>query len=531
MANSINLIAFGTFGNPNGFKQTFFVGNKELAKSIKSFDLNTNAIKLFVNSKVYSIRKEYVNSLNAISYSIYTYAKEQNSDRSGTFIGSSVLYTNKIAKENITLSLLNEFHHQIATKNVSDDIISVNHSDKFSVVKPKDFDKIEFHLREIDDLNFKQTTNNYLVVFCNVNENKLINLFENSLDLLNVYDTIYFTDSQEVAEFVYQKGIFKLIQNVGDKKDFENEIHILNEERKKKREQSIVEFEREIQLINEERNRTIQEYKNQIDHSEKTHNENSKKIKETKEDLNKINQFYEAFLNKTRSLINQLRNNNSKLEEVKQIHNSNKTLFNNSISELKTPNYITAISKPKPRGNLHTEPISQDFNDFNIKKSSSSKESTKNTKKLHRYKIATFILTFLLLNTWIYVLFIKFSSHIQTERYENRKEVINIPQDGTQPQEELEEHNELNPSPNSQLNENDYRIVAKNLKYNLKVEEVVKVIFNKNPTEIRNYYTGQEKNYYKQLIEKNKDCFENIDGVIYFKKDTIRNIPSFKKGQ
>ena len=127
MANCINLIAFGTFGNPNGFKQTFFVGSNDLAKSVKTFDLNTNAIKLFSKSKIYSIRKESVNGFNTIAYSIYTYAKEQNSDRLGTFIGSSILFTKKIAKEHITVSQLNEFHKQLVNKNVSNNIISVNH--------------------------------------------------------------------------------------------------------------------------------------------------------------------------------------------------------------------------------------------------------------------------------------------------------------------------------------------------------------------------------------------------------------------
>ena len=251
MANSINLVAFGTFGNPNGFKQTFFVGNQNLAKSIKTFDLNTNAIKLFANSRIYSIRKENTNGFNAIAYSLYTYAKEQNSERSGTFIGSSILYTNKIAKEEITISQLNEFHNQLVNKNVSNNTISVNHSDKFIVGLPKDFNKIEFNLREIENLNFSQNIEKNLVVFCNVNENNLKYFFEKSIDLLNAYNTIYFTDSNEVGEFVLQKGIFKIIQNFGEKKDFEIEINNLIEERKRKRDLSISEFEKEIQKINE----------------------------------------------------------------------------------------------------------------------------------------------------------------------------------------------------------------------------------------------------------------------------------------
>ena len=56
MNKNINLIAFGTFGNPNGFRQTFFIGNKELSERVKTFDLNTNAINLLPNSKIYAIR-------------------------------------------------------------------------------------------------------------------------------------------------------------------------------------------------------------------------------------------------------------------------------------------------------------------------------------------------------------------------------------------------------------------------------------------------------------------------------------------
>ncbi len=527
MANSINLIAFGTFGNPNGFKQTFFVGNKDLAKSVKTFDLNTNAIKLFVNSKVYSIRKEYANGFNSIAYSLYTYAREQNSDRSGTFIGSSILFTNKIAKEHITINQLNEFHNQLVEKNVSNDTISVNHSDKFSVVKPKDFDKIEFHLREIENLNFRQNTDNFLVVFCNINDNNLNQFFEKSIDLLNVYDTIYFTDNSEVAEFVHQKGIFKLIQNVGEKRDFEREINTLIEERKRKREQSISEFEREIQIINDDKNRTIQEFKTQIEQSERTHLENEKKLKESKEDINKVGQFYDDFINKTKSLVNQLRHNNGKLEEVKQIHNSNKILFNNGVSELKKPNYTTTISKPKPKGSLNVISSHQNFENRNSQSTKLKVESEESGYKINIYKVATLVLAFLLLASWLYILFFKLSS--ETEIIQNQEQVNTIPQEYIQPQIDITKLEDLNPKSNAFLNVKDYRIVAKNITYKSKIVDVIKVIFDKNPTDIKNNYIGQEDIYSKHLIEQNKQCFEEKDGVYYFVKDTITKIPSYKK--
>ncbi|MFY7741570.1 MAG: hypothetical protein ACOVQR_02905 [Flavobacterium sp.] len=530
MTNSINLIAFGTFGNPNGFKQTFFVGSKELAKSVKTFDLNTNAIKLFANSKVYAIRKEYANGFNTIAYSVYSYAREQNSDRSGTFIGSSILYTNKIAKEHITIAQLNEFHNQLVNKNVSNDTISVNHSDKFSVVKPKDFDKIEFHLREIENLNFRQNSDNYLVVFCNINDNNLNQFFEKSIDLLNVYDTIYFTDNQEIAEFAHQKGIFKLIQNVGEKREFEIEISNLIEERKRKREQSISEFEREVQRISEDKIQTIQEFKNQIEQSERIHLENERKLKESKEDVNKIGQFYDDFLNKTKNLINQLRHNNGKLEEVKQIHNSNKILFNNGISDLKRPNYTTTIAKPKPKGNLHTEHQRQDFEHRGGHKRREERDELElNDFKIDIYKVATLVLAFLLIITWVYFLFFKSNSVNETEVIQNKEQVNPILQEEEQKPDEITKIEDLNPKSNSILNENDFRIVAKNLKPNMKLEDVVKVIFTNNPTEISSVYFDQEAIYSKHLLELNKQCFEEKEGIYYFAKDTLRQIPSYKK--
>jgi hypothetical protein len=44
--------AFGTFGNPNGFRQSYFLGgNADVAKNIKTFDLKTDAVKLFRAAK------------------------------------------------------------------------------------------------------------------------------------------------------------------------------------------------------------------------------------------------------------------------------------------------------------------------------------------------------------------------------------------------------------------------------------------------------------------------------------------------
>ncbi|MCH5718556.1 hypothetical protein [Niabella hibiscisoli] len=72
--------------------------------------MKTDAIRLFPNSRLYSIRKESVNGNDLVAYSVYSFAKEQGSERGGTFIGSSLLFSNKVAEEAITVNCLTEFH-------------------------------------------------------------------------------------------------------------------------------------------------------------------------------------------------------------------------------------------------------------------------------------------------------------------------------------------------------------------------------------------------------------------------------------
>ncbi len=505
------IFAFATFGHPNDFRQTpFKYGNPEIAKQVKVFDLS-NAIKVFPNSTIYSIRKERIGKSKLISYAIYTFAQEQASKRDGTFIGSSIILENKITNEEYVINCLNEFHQKLTENNLNNGILKVNHSKDFiPITKLSDFEKIKNPEKEITFLNFNNNNNN-LVVYCDISNVKLASLFNKSIDLLNVYDTIYFTDSKEVGEFVHQKGIFKLIQNVGEKRDFEKEINSLIEERKRKREQSISEFERELQRINEDKNQTIQEFKNQIEQSERTHLENDRKLKESKEDIKKIDQFYDDFLNKTKNLINQLRHNNGKLEEVKQIHNNNKVLFNSGISDLKRPNYTTSISKPKAKGKLNVEQpipnsnILQDQTKFGI-----YPESTRN--KIDFFKVATLIFGALLIFTWVYI----YLAGSENSEYNDEQNQNNF-------------KSHLFTEPNSKLSEKDCKIVSTKINYEYKLDTIVDIIFKLNPNDIQFTYEKYREKYSTLLYNENENCFEIIDNDTVFKKDSIKNIPSFKK--
>ena len=402
MDNNINLIAFGTFGNPNGFRQTFFIGNKELSEKVKTFDLNTNAIKLLPKTKIYAIRKENINGINSISYSIYNFAKEQNSDRSGTFIGSSILFTNVIAEESVSINLLNDFNENLINKNVERDIIKVIHSNDLSVSKPQDFDKTTQNLKKIESVNFNQFSNKVLVVYSEIKYEKLIKLFSNSLDLLNLYDTIYFTDNNEIAEFVYKKGMYKLVQNNG----FEEEIISIQNERKQKIENSISDFSYEKQKVNEDKISVINDLKLQIENNEKLHLENEKYLKESKSNVEKIEGFYSQFSRQIDDYINQLKSGR-KIEQVKDLYNENKRIFVNSVKEVKQPNFISKIQKSKSNSNLHIESQTTDLNNQLIDYSKQNLDSRFEKSKFDLFKFLTLVFSFLWVLTLIYFLWFK----------------------------------------------------------------------------------------------------------------------------
>jgi len=532
MASHINLIAFGTFGNPNGFRQTFFVGSKELAKSVKTFDLNTNALKLFPKSKIYSIRKEYVAGFNSIAYSLYSFAKEQNSDRSGTFIGSSILFTDRIGEEIITLNKLNEFHSYLIAKNVQNDVIMVNHSNELSVSKPKEFEKIEYHLRDIENLNFVQTTSKTLVVFSPTNEDVLSKLLKKSIDLLNMYDTIYFTDSREVAEFVNQKGIFKIIQNVGDKLDFEQEIQNLLEERKRKQEQFISNFEREVQRLNNDKINIIADFKVQIEQNERVHKENEQRINESKKDLEKIEQFYKEFSIKTQELVNQFKSGTKLEEDVKQIYSENENRFIEGLNTLKRPNYINKLPKNNPKSNLKPEYHSTKINHKHSRHRDEVEESEHSDDV---FKIASLILAFLLVFSWVCVfLFFEIEQaepKTQPQESVNNQIIENKTTRSASPQLKPADNSELTklyPVDNSRLTERECKVVANKLSYNLKIDSVVQVIFKSNPKDIKKYYKDQAERYSERLLKLNPGCFTEKGGTYVFSKGTLMHIPSYK---
>ncbi|KQM43893.1 hypothetical protein [Chryseobacterium sp. Leaf201] len=397
--------AFGTFGNPNGFRQSFFLGGSAaIAKELRTFDLKTDAIMLFPDNKIYGIRKDHSGGNNLISYSVYTFAKEQKSHRGGTFIGSSLVFAGKIAPENLIISVLDDFHNTLEKNNVSEGVITISHSDQFAIHKPKDFDKIGFHLQEVNDVSFTQSNGNYLVVYCETDPAKLQVMFSKSRELLNNYDTIFFTQSHEIGEFVKQKGIFKIVEPNG----FEHEISRLHEERLRLVQVCLDEFKKEHRQLEEERKRLIDSLHKQIEQNEKYHKENEKKIEQSKERIGIINNEYSQYTKKTDELIKRLETD-GKVEAAKKTHQENRRLFTDTISRNKTVEPLASLSafNPGARAPMAYPGYGHQPEEYGRRKRDQEKEP-----QLDSFKVVSAILLLLLIVSYtLYFIFIYEPKH------------------------------------------------------------------------------------------------------------------------
>lgn len=521
---NIYVFAFATFGHPNDFRQNCFLPEKRQSDiKVKLFDL-TNAIKIYPKSTLYSIRKENVNGVNVISYSIYTYAKEKTSDRDGTFIGSSLVYTNGIANENVTIERLIKFHTELLNKNVVDERLIVNHSNEFTISKSVtiDFEKLSYNLKKSEEPSNFNSSNNNVVVYSLIDPNTLQQNLKKALELLNNYDTIFFTDSEEIAKFTVSKRLYKFLDE--SNKEFSNTVQSVRDEKKRQLEIIINAFQQEIKELTDKKQETIRKFKEGVEENKNLHRENGNKIAEYDKQAEKIVNQYTEYERKIKEAIN-LINSNKKIDEVKAFHNENKREFINYINQNIKPAYLNRLNDIQARTNFTVNnPRKSDWSQTSNEKSNN--EQIKKRKPFKIFKLLSFLFFVLWVSTLSYFLFfnnpepkqhsIEPSDNVKETKVENEVQIQST---------EIQ----LTPIPNSLLNSNDIKNIAKNIKSNVPLEEVVKIIFEKNPKDIKKHYENNIDLYSRELVKINKDCFEEKENKTYYIKDTIKNIPAFKE--
>ena len=357
-----------------------------------------------------------------------------------------------------------------------------------------------------------------------IDSNTLQQNLKKALELLNNYDTIFFTDSEEIAKFTVSKRLYNFLDE--SNKEFSNAVQSVRDEKKRQLEIIINAFQQEIKELTDKKQETIRKFKEGVEENKNLHRENGSKIAEYDKQAEKIVNQYAEYERKIKEAIN-LINSNKQIDEVKAFHNENKREFINYINQNIKPAYLNRLNDIQARTNLTANnPRNSDWTQTSNEKSNN--EQIKKRKPFKIFKLVSFILFALWLVTIIYYQAFQIPEKnkiIQDYEYQINQ---NIAEDDNYQKTSDSESIELNPKSNSQLNPNDIKNIAKSIKSDMAVNEVVRIIFEKNPTDIKKHYENQIDLYSKKIIELNKNCFVEKDGNNFYIQDTIKNIPSFK---
>lgn len=504
MENNITLLAFGTFGSPNGFTQTAFYGNKNI--NLKEFDLNTNAIKLFPNTNLTAIRKEQ----GGLSYAFYSFAREKGSTRGGTFIGSALYYEGHKAKENLSTNILKGFHTHLKKENTANEEIKVNHSNDLKTVQPQDFDKLTINANEkIPTTSF---TKKHLVIYDQNGTPKLNDYLEKSILLFPKYDTIYFTADEQIAKFVKERGLFSL----KDRNGFEQEIKVVKQEKEKKIQQTHSDLNQSIKTSENDENSIIQNMQKEIESQRKKHEENAKKIKESEDKINKIQQTYQEYRNKINELINELKETNA-TDTITQKKKSLKTNLDNNIRQLKQISSIKTISSPPH----YSQPqiIRNDYNGKHFE----SKHIKKQEQKWFKIAFFSIVSLIVVLIAFIVLFWWKYSEN--TKLKEENQRLSKQLEESTNTTHTYEDQESIK---YDFLDSISVDKINKDLEMNNnKISDVVALIFKQNPKDVKKYFKDKRQEYSKALYNENTDCFNinNADTII------IKELKQIPKGK
>ncbi len=510
MTPRIDIIRFGTFGNPYGYTQTVLNISKDKSNiSVKALDINTNAIKLFPNTEMYSIRKDLVSNSKSIAFTKYVYVKEKNSTRGGTFIGSSLLLTNFYSNELNTLNILNEICTDLVINNTENNIIISDHSDKMiSKINNFNYDGLRIQSNSISKLTDWKINQKFLVYYCLISDlSDLAETMNYSLELLNFYDCIYFTSSEEIVKYVNEKRIYEISP---DKSGLEARLNKFYVEKETKKQDLILQIKNENIRFLEDQDRRLIFIKNELERVKKIHEENRKKIEKQE---NKAGKFYKEYL-ELQNILNKSLNefeNGQSIDFVKNKIFKTKDNFLNATRDFNNNIYLDSFS---PREIVERKPLTETENYINY----SQKTDPKKFKE-----IVFFGIVFVVLISIILMIF-------NMDFYEN--DIVD------------ENNTEKSPPSNSSDNttsdylnyvektygfliENDRNITNYALKESkvVSLDSVVEIIFKKNPTDIYTKFKDKKEEYKKYLLDENPECFDDNQRLI---RDLLK-IPSQKK--
>ncbi len=216
MNNRIGLGVFGTFGDPHGYQQEFYFD----VRFVNSLDLNEFAIEFYPGSDLYSVKREIVDGVYTVCFCIYTYARELNTERFGTFIGSCIVLQDSYTDADYIYQSLKELHKSILSNPayLKGNTINVATAKDISVTEPSDFVAARANAIPISKTPFftpyVDPQKNYLVLpdtnTSDATEAQVLQFFEEAQKYHTDTTALYFSTDSNVADFVKQEEILEV---------------------------------------------------------------------------------------------------------------------------------------------------------------------------------------------------------------------------------------------------------------------------------------------------------------------------------
>lgn len=505
MAQNISLGIFGTFGNPNGFTQTI-AGQ---IKGIKKYDLNPTAIQLFDSTQaMYALRKEVVGKEGIFSFVKYSYATEQGSTRGGTFVGASVINANGIADISSVVSVLNTLHQNLIKNpnNVKDGIIIVKHSNEFKIEDPS-VDNLKISPEAISDIDFSERSKN-LVVFTSLGN--IQQSLGKAVDLLNDYDTIYFTGDGEVAKYVQKKGLYELIQEAGEVKQFTQKLQALDAAKVEQQKALVEKLLNNISVVKTDKESLQKMHLDSITKNKEIHQKNAEKIAEAEGNLVKYGSSFDQQIIRLQQLQQKLNGTHLKQADRKQFEKDIAQIQGSFDAEKRAfaePSRLDSFSevrRPSTTQSHRTIIWEEDYPNNNSRQKSSKAFSSK------EIFIMLGILLFIgLLGAGGWFFFRGSNTNLKTDDnfIEGSTSLATHDTDHLNSQQI-----DLTPQPTGMLSfDETQKTIKKQFPLNelpMNIDSVVGKIIKANPTDVGKIYNGKEKEYGDYLIQQNPNNFD-----------------------
>ena len=496
---NLGLFTFGTFGNPNGYKHSLSYGKKEAISVCNTFDLNTNAIKLFEGTNLFSIKKGVFNNRQSLVFTIYTHALESNSNREGTFIGCSMIFIEECIEVPSIMKMLFEYLTVLKELNTTNSRFKVNHSDEFILPNfrfPKNINTQSFSKIPKIDTSINDSK---LLIYCEINNVK--KLWNDSIYLLNKYTEIFFTQSPDVTKYVQQKGLYQTINHN------ENQPNILFEIDKIKAEKNNrnLEFLKSIESKKTASITKLKELQNSLSSTVKVKEREKSNITSDLQQIynveQKINQLIRSFDTKINDLVHAFKSKKILFDELQEQERKIQNEFQHELLEYRK---FAQNSESKPR--QFESPIHQKTN-VKVKTHKQDVQTDNKEFGINIFEIVSIVLAVLLIGSWVFFLFFQ----------EPEIEYRNSPYSN---QTEME-----NGNPIGQLKGVDAQKVNQELMINMTIDDVINIIFELNPNDVKKHFSSKRQEYLQFLIDANPNSFEKENNSYILILDSLGKRP------